>query len=355
MEVHIIPKHRSICTRRQIKLCLVSSIPTALVVLAVIITTAIFFSHNKSDESVRYFEVSRHHQQCVDAIDTGVPLIRLGSVNSFQYKDISITQDYKVDPAYEAVTTQIYAVPSRLVIERTKWFTCNYSLESGVFLNIEQLYLLQGSSISFNIGIKSTNETNPGLINLTIFDNNTDYKHRNGEIFQQHQFHVKANQSNSSEYNFIATRDSLYSVISCGLSICGPDSNASLISYKFDVKMKYVSYTDWTDTAYNTSVCKLDNSVNKCSFPVGNSNDWFFSAESYDILAHVISGPAQSEAVGFLKITASFRSKVLVYNIATVIGGILLAIVYYVFCGVGCCVYRVKRQRRQEQELQHIN
>ena len=317
--------------------------------LAVIVTTAIFSTNNKSDESVRYFEVSRQHQHCNGDVDTGVPLIRLGSVNSFWYKGISITQEYNVNPAYASVTTQFYVVPSNLVNEQTKWFTCNYSSHSGVFLNIQQLYLLQGSSISFNIGIKSTDEHSPGLINLTIFDNNTDYEHpgSDGEFFQQHQFHVKANQSNSSEYNFNATHDSLYSVRSCGLSICGPHSNASEISYKFDVEMKYISFTNLNNTSYK---CKPDNA--ECSIPVGNSNDWFFSAESYDILAYVTSGPTSIETVGLLKTRASFRSTV--YAVPAVIGGTLLAMVY-ICCGVGCCVHGIKGQRREDRELEHMN
>lgn len=336
-EVHPIYKPRLRCTKRRIAHCIVGCIPFALVVLAIIVSIAILSTYNKTDE--REFEVSSLHQHCNGDVDTGVPLIRLGSVNNFWYKDILIVQDVDSE-VYKDVGVEIFVVPSEFVVKQTKEFSCNLSYDQGVLLELDQLYLLQGSILSFNICVKSIIQDSPGFVNLNFYDDNIDFK--GGMFFHQQQFCVTANQVNCSNYNFTATHDSLYYAVSCD-SDCNSTSNSSLTSYRINAELKYISYTHWANKSYNTSVCKLDVLTKECMIATDMGKNWFFSAKTYDIFAYVTSESTRLGRVGHLKIQPSFRSTVFV--VPTVIGGILLAIVY-VCCGVGCCVCQGTKIRR---------
>lgn len=334
------------------KYCLIVCIPIALVILAIVASTAALSAHKKTDETVRKFEVSGYtqHRHCSNE-DIGVPLIQLGSMKSFWYKSILITQD-DTYANYVDVAVQLYAIPSELVTEHTKKFSCNYSDDDGAVLNLDQLYLLQGSVLSFNNCIQSTNKHSPGLINLSIYDNTTEYNNDGigGKPFQQYQLHVEPNQTNCSGNSFRAPQDGLYYAVACTSVVC-PETNAAQIFYKIDVEMKYISFADWADTSFNRSFCRLDSVNKECSISTDDLNkDWFFSAKTYDIFAYVTSKPGLS--VGLVEIQASFRSTV--YIIPTVIGGVLTAIYCICACaGVSCCsVCLWKRQKRNDQELE---
>lgn len=329
------------------KHCLMAFIPIALVIMAIAVSTAALSAHKKTDESVRKFEVSSytHHQHCSDE-DIGAPLIQLGSTNSFWYKNIQITQDDTYGK-YVDVTVQFYAIPSELVTEHTREFSCNYSDGDGALLNLDQVYLLQGSVLSFNNCIQSKNEHSPGLINLSIYDNFTEYSKDEvgGKPFQQYQIHVEPNQTNCSENSFTVPQDGLYYAVACTSVVC-PSTHAAQIFYKIDVKMKYVSFSDWADTSFNRNVCKLDAVKKECLISTDDLNkDWFFSAKTYDIFAYVTSKP-----VGLVKIRASFRSTV--YIIPAVIGGVLMAIYICTCAGVRSCVFVRKKQKHKDQVLE---
>ena len=344
--MHPIYKPRLKCTKRRITHCIVGCIPFALVLLSIAVSIATLSTYNKTDE--REFEVSSLHQHCNGDVDTGVPLIRLGRVNNFWYKDILIVQDVD-SKVYKDVAVDIFVVPSDFVVERTREFSCSLSYEKGVLLELDQLYLLQGSILSFNICVKSIIQDSPGFVNLNFYDDNIDFY--SDMFFHQQQFCVAANQVNCSNYNFTATRDSLYYTKSCD-SDCNSTSNSYLTFYKIDAELKYISYTHWANTSYSTSVCQLDVLTKECLITTDMGKKWFFSAKTYDVFANVTSGSTKLGPVGHLKVQPSFRSTV--YAVPTVIGGILLAIVY-ICCGVGCCVHGIKGQRREDQELEHMH
>lgn len=348
-EVHPVYKRLQLCTKRRIAYCTVGCIPFALVVLATAVSIASLHTYDKSDE--REFEVSSWHRHCNGDVDTGIPLIRLGSVNNFWYKDILIVQDVD-SKVYQDVAVEIFVVPSHFVIEQTKQFSCNLSsYDGGVLLEMNQLYLLQGSVLSFNICVKSIIQDSPGFVNLNFYDNNSDFV--DNTFFHQERFFVKANQVNCSCYNFTATHDSLYYATSCD-SYCNSTTNSFLTSYRIDAELKYISYTHWASKSYNASVCKLDGLTQECLITTDMGKSWFFSGKTYDIFANVTSGATKLGRVGHLKIRSSFRGTV--YVVPIVIGGILLAIiaVCYCCCGVSYCIYRAKRQNRQDLELEHI-
>lgn len=319
-------------------------------ILAIVVSTAALSAHKKTDETVTKFEVSsRNQQQHCSNEDIGVPLIQLGSINSFWYKKILITQDDTYNN-YVDVTVQLYAIPSELVTEHIKHFSCNHSDLKGAVLDLDQLYLLQGSVLSFNNCIQSTNKHSPGLINLSIYDNITEYNNDGigGKPFQQYQLHVEPNQTNCSGNSFTAPQDGLYYAVACTSVVCS-STNAAQIYYQIDVEMKYISFADWAGTSFNRSVCTLDK---ECSILTDDLNkDWFFSAKTYDIFAYVTSEP--KDFVGLVEIQASFRSTV--YIIPTVIGGVLTAIYCICTCaGVSCFSVRLlrKRQKQNDQELE---
>ena len=342
------PAHtRPKCTRRRIVCCFVPCIPIMLVLLAITVVTPILSTYNESDSSHGIFEVSSENypnyffnNYCYN-ISTGAPLIRLGTVYSFWYSRISITQ-IPNERIYTNVDVKFYAVPSENVVERIEHFYC----ESDIYeLRLEQLYLLKDSNMTFNICVMSQSSNSPGWVNLTVYDDLVNFSTRNekGSVFSwQYKIHVKAKGTNCSKCVFTAPHNSLYYAISgAGYQThCAKEIHA-----RVDVDRKYINSTDWADTSYSKSVCTSDGETGKeCTVPIEkDTSSWVFSARNYDMLALVTSEPDDQQKVGHLQIQPTFRSTV--YSVPTVAGVILLAPIFAICAVVSCCVYKRKGKR----------
>ena len=312
------------CTRRRIVCCFVLCIPIMLVLLAITVVTPILSTYNESDSSHGIFEVSSENypnyffnNYCYN-ISTGAPLIRLGTVYSFWYSRISITQ-IPNERIYTNVDVKFYAVPSENVVERIEHFYC----ESDIYeLRLEQLYLLKDSHMTFNICVMSQSSNSPGWVNLTIYDDLVNFSTRNEKgsvFFWQYKIHVKANGTNCSKCVFTAPHNSLYYTISGA----GYQTHYAKETHaRVDVGRKYINSTDWADTSDSKSVCTSDGETGKeCTVPIEkDTSSWLFSARNYDMLALVTSEP-NDQKVGHLQIQPTFRSTV--YSVPTVAGVIL--------------------------------
>ena len=344
--------------KRKAKYCLLPLIPILLFVLAIAVTTPSLEVRDQPKSSKRQYEVSSQHTPvyigngCYNTSNVA-PLIRLGTIYGRWYDEVVITQ-VKQD-AYIPEDMNIYAVPSQGVSTYKKKFFCRSTDKFATYhvLNLNRLYLLRGSNMTFNLCINSTSTQEPGWVDLSIYSNITEYLHTTmGAGF--HQFHVDANQTNCSSYTYVAPSDGFYYA---GSGLPHKQTKfAMLVSFRVDIEMLYINHSDFLhgSTSYGPSVCNpIDESEIKCS--VKFSDDWFFSAKHYDIFA---LGTASSEAghLALVKWKSSFRKQW--YTVPVIAGAILGFLVFLICVGCSYCAYRrkvcgrsysVNRKKEQKQ------
>jgi hypothetical protein len=237
----------------------------------------------------------------------------------------------------------IYVVPSEHVIEQKKWYYCN-----GTFpeLAVSQLYLLQGSVMNFNVCISSTNDTFPGWVNLSIYDDFESYHiPSTGIAIELHKIYVDANQSNCSSYTYTAPNDSFY-YASAGNQ--DETCRAKVISFSVDIEINYINLTDLLNGSYSSSVCNQTGTseIKPCSVVI--TGDWLFSARNYDIFVFVTS-PSKISELGLVRWQLSFQS--VWYAVPAIAGAIVFLPILFMTVGCSYCVYRKKGQKGDYKEL----
>ena len=341
-------RSQPLCTTRMAIHCFVPFIPIVLLVL--IITVATTLLHNRDHSGVQEYEVSRQHypvfigNRCYNTSNKA-PLIRLGTIYSRWYSEVSITQ--VTQKHYIPEDMKIYAVPSEHIVEHKKRFYCE-STDEIFELNIDRLYLLRDSVMAFNICIMSNSTEKPGQVNLTIFDNVTKYINVTMEI-GFYEINVEAAQTNCSSYTYVAPNDSFYYVYA-GIPRAQAHF-ANISSYEVEVEMKYVNLDDILNVSTSYTVCYHTdrNGDTPCTLEL----DDFFSARNYDIFA-VSTSPSQQYCLGLVRRKLSFQR--LWYAVPAIAGIILIILVFLICVGCSYCVYRKKGRKGDYESLdeQHL-
>ena len=327
------------CSGRKAIHCLVPLIPILLFVLAIAVATPSLLTCDES--STREFEVSSWknsfpNENCDDPSKTA-PLIRLGTINSRWY-EILLTQVLKTY-YYIPQGFMIYAVPSDYVTRYTdtKKFFCSGKPD---FVDVDQLYLLQGSIMTFNVCVCSNNTVRPGWVNFSIYDDVESYYNTSTvNTIDFHQIRVNASQTHCPMYTYTAPHDGFYYVMSGNSK---QTMYANVVSFSAEVDMKYVNLTDLWNGSYSTGEC-FQTDEEPCSVAI--HSDWF---RNYDIFVSVTSPPHKYQ-LGLVRWQLSFRT--LWYSGPAVAGGIVAVPIFLIAVGVSCCVYRRKPRRRRYKKL----
>jgi hypothetical protein len=337
------------CTRKKAIHCLVAFIPVILFVLAIAIATPSLLTRDKFKSSIRDIEVSgwTHpfiHDYCGDT-SKEAPLIRLGTVHSRWYYNVLLTQMLKND-FYYLQGFMIYAAPSEYVTKYTytKNFSCSNDEADSV--DVDQLYLLQGSVMTFNICVSSSNPVQPGWVNFSIYNDFESYYNTSTiKTVQFHQINVSANETYCPIYEFMAPNDSFYYVMSGNpLQV----HFATVVSFSVDINIKYVNWTELLNGSHSIDPCYRTEQNHDKPCSVALHNDWFFSAREYDIFVFVTSSPYKYHP-GLVKWKLSLRT--LWYAVPAIAGGIVIFPIFLITVAISCCVYRRKPRRRRYKLL----
>ena len=285
--------------------------------------------------------------------DSGVMPIRVGTVNSFWYDSVSISQIINQNDHYYAQTVTYFVLPSEHLPVRRVKYSCPDEADSkqphyGDKIVFDQLYLLKYSTLNFTtICINSTSEEYRGVLNLTICDNKKDYIIYNHDFgthcLQQYRLYVDANTSNCTGfYFFTAPHDGFYYITTVGPN----DKNATVTSYKVDVDLRYLNSSNW---ANKNSACSSTGipQPNSCRIPIGKKG--WFPPKNYDIVATITA----SGDLGKLTIDgAATRSQVYIIPAVAAIAVIVVGLMCVVCAGVSVCaagrIGKEKRSRRKD-------
>ena len=201
--------------------------------------------------------------------------------------------------------------------------------------------------MTFNVCVKSVSAQEPGWVNLSIYNNITQYLDTTIGI-ELHQFHVDANQTNCSTYTYVVPIDDFY-YASSGV----PDVQthfAKIVSFRIDVEILYINRSNFLhgSTSYSVGVCNpIDESEIECSVEI--SHDRLFSARNYDILASSTTS-SKEDQLALVRWKLSFQKQ---WYTVPVIAGAILAFLVFLICVAyrkevfGCryCVNWIKEQR----------
>ena len=346
----VILQSKPFCSRRKAIHCFVPLIPILMFALAITVAIPSFLTRDQSKSSMQEYEIAStkypfpdpYPSNCYNTnISNVAPLIRLGTLYSRWYGEVVINQPPN-NGHYVPLDFRVYTVPSEHVIEKKKRIYC-----SGTFslLNINQLYLLNGSVMKINVCINSTSNTLPGWVDLFIYDHFESY-HSTRNPIGHHRIYVGANQSKCSSYNYTAQNDSLYYASAGNLD---ETCRASVTSFSVDIEIKYINVTELLNgsTSYRFGVC---NKTKSCSVAI--SDEWFFSASNHDIFVFVTSSSKLSE-LGLVGWQLSFQT--LWYAVPAIGGAIIILPIFLITVGCSYCVYRKRGHGIEYEELRsHI-
>jgi hypothetical protein len=261
------------------------------------------------------------------------PLIRQGSgiapiivtrFNTFWHQTVTVQQ---LENGYaETQRLTLHKLPAKHVKIYTATTTWS-GRDSDVF--IDGLYLLEGSNITFELLVGST-DYNRGFVNLTLY-NSFEAKSENTH-FDQRTFPVRAGETKLYSTTFISSRNAYYYIYSIG-------SDAKVYYFAVTSRISFLNYSDWTNekhTVYsngNSHLAVFDDS----------SYSSMAAAEDYLIVAEINRLYSFSSGTyGQLKVHKNKRSLVYVLPVIPM-AGVFAALVTFVICA--CAGYYIVGRR----------
>ena len=316
-----------------------------LVAMVVAVSTPII-NHIHFQSEVESFETSinlyQQDFQCSTQNPTAPPVICLGTFSTNWYDGFIVTQDLPDKNVYEYNNLDVYVVESKRVIEHSRQFYCgDINTRNGVELELEGVYFLSGTNVSFNICILSTDLVQNGWVGIAFYGNRQSYD-SNDDTLNYHRFTIGPNQSKCYPYNYMAPSDSFYYIRMGTDSQCS-SINVTAVSFTMNADMRYINASDpWLIKSEKGACNRSDYSSEKeCKFTLPRSSSVFPNTQEYDIFAKVTSA---GDDFGHLSIQPMFNKDSLA--LPSVFGGIFLVPTLFVFIFISVVCVCVKWRRR---------
>ena len=253
--------------------------------------------------------------------------ILVGQFNGFWHESVTVTQTPPSSASpYKFQSMKFYQIPTeQLRVHNMRYPSYNLTNSS---IQLDQLYLLEGSHIDFLLRVQSINSTFPGFANLTICDTYPNYLLYSATNKCKHyQVTVEPMETKTHLVNFMAPKNSYYFVT----TVAGSE-RAQVDFIKVDmIDVRFLNSSDFDG---------VKNTESSDGQPLQISLGDMLDAQGYVVVA-IVSSLGDEGYYGQLRVIEDYRS--FVYIVPAIAAAGLMAVGVTCVVGVWLCCYIIRR------------